>query len=64
MQKLKEIRKAKNISQQEIAKLINTNQESISRLERGNSTINNVQIKILCEYLNISADELLDIKLK
>lgn len=61
---LKKIRKEKKISQKNIAKLINTSQQAISRLEQGKSTINNIQLLKLCKYLNISADILLGLKNK
>ena len=50
MIKLKELRKEKGITQKEIADIIKTNQESISRLEKGKSTINNIQIVKLCQF--------------
>lgn len=60
--KLKEIRKAKGISQVILARALNVNDVTVCRWETGKTepSINNI-IRI-CALLNISADELLGIK--
>lgn len=59
---LRKIRKEKNITQKEIADLLEITQQQVSRIEKGLSDLNSKQIIKLCKYLNVSADELLEIK--
>lgn len=60
--KLKQIRKKKKITQQEIAKLLNITQQQVSRIENGLSDLSSKQIITLCKFLNVSADELLGLE--
>lgn len=60
MIKLKEIRKEKGLSQQEIADILNLkNRNSISRIELGQAVLNHEQIIKLCQALDIRSDRLL-----
>ena len=59
MQRLKEIRLKRGITQQEIAAHLNVQQTTYSKYERGASRIDNETLKKICQYLNISADYLL-----
>ncbi len=56
---LKEFRKSKKISQQEIANLIGVNKSSISRYENGKSLILTVCLYTICTKYKVSADYLL-----
>lgn len=57
--KLKEIRKQKQFTQEQIAKILNVTREQISKLETGVSLANEKQIILLCKALNCTADYLL-----
>lgn len=59
---LKEIRKKKGISQKKIAEILNISQTQMYRIESGISAINSDHIVKLCNFLKVSADELLGIK--
>ena len=59
MIKLKEIRKQKQFTQEQLADLLKVSQAQISRIEKGENVINNEQIIKLCRALNCSADHLL-----
>lgn len=55
---LKKIRKSKNITQIELAKLTGIPREHISRIENGHN-LTEKNIRIICKSLNVSADYLL-----
>jgi len=57
--KLKELRKKKNITQEEIAEKIGLSQSSIQRIENNKQVLNHNQIISLCKVLDVRADELL-----
>ena len=59
MIKLKEIRKQKQFTQEQIAEILNVNRVQIHKLESGKSLANSEQIIKLCNALNCSADYLL-----
>lgn len=59
MIRLEKIRKTRGISQQEVAKIIESDQTKISRIERGRGNLNDQEIIRLCKALNCSADYLL-----
>ena len=61
MYRLKELRKSKGMSQQELADYLFVNQTAVSQWERGVTTPgNNILIK-LCELFNVTSDYLLGI---
>lgn len=60
-EKLKRIRQEKNISQEKIARRLETTQQMYNRYENGKIDIPTKRLKTICEYLNISTDYLLDI---
>lgn len=64
MNNLKKIRKEKQLTQQQLADLLNVSQKQVSRLEREENPLNANQIIKLCEVLNCSADYLLGINEK
>ena len=59
MIKLKEIRKQKQFSQEQLAKILEVSKAQVSRIEKGQSLANEEQIIKLCNALNCSADYLL-----
>ncbi len=58
-ERIKEIRKEKNITQEKMAKIIKTTREQYSRYETGKRKLKIDQLTEICKYLNISADYLL-----
>jgi len=60
--KLKEIRKEKKITQQEVAEKLHISQSYYARIEKGKGILTDKIIITLCKYFNISADELLGLK--
>lgn len=54
--RLKEIRKKNNITQQQLAELLNVSVNSVSKYENGKITLGHDYIVYLCNYFNISAD--------
>ena len=57
--RLKEVRKEKKITQQKLAKDLNTNQSVIANYERGRNFIATPFLYTICKKYNISADYLL-----
>lgn len=57
--RLKELRLEKNVSQIEIAKLLNMSKMAISHWENGNSEPSIEQLKILARYFDVSVDYLI-----
>lgn len=58
--RLKEFRKENKITQQKLAKDLNTNQSVIANYERGRNFIATPFLYTICKKYNISADYLLD----
>ena len=58
--RLKEIRKAKGISQLKLAMDLNTNQNTISRYETGEREPGITELIRIADYFNISLDYLLE----
>lgn len=58
--RLKEIRKAKGISQLKLAMDLNTNQNTISRYETGDREPGISELIKIADYFNISIDYLLE----
>lgn len=58
--RLKEIRKAKGISQLKMAMDLNTNQNTISRYETGERELGINELIKIADYFNISIDYLLE----
>lgn len=61
-QHLREIRVSKNLTQKQLADLINSTERGIQRYESGERKPNFDAILSLCKALNVSADELLGLK--
>jgi transcriptional regulator with XRE-family HTH domain len=58
-ERLYKLRKEKNISQEELANELNVSRQTISKWETGESSPDFDKIIPLCEYFNITSDELL-----
>ncbi|CDE18782.1 predicted transcriptional regulators [Acidiphilium sp. CAG:727] len=56
--RLKELRLEKNVSQLEVAKMLNMSKMAISHWEKGNSEPSIEQLKILAAYFDVSIDYL------
>lgn len=56
--RLKDIREARNMSQDDIAKQIGVSQQFISRVERGNKSISLDLATEIADFLNVSLDEI------
>lgn len=60
-ERIRFIREAKNITQAEIANAIGTSQKQYSKYETGVNEMTVSRLKAICEYLQVSADYVLDI---
>jgi transcriptional regulator with XRE-family HTH domain len=60
--KLKELRQSKNISQATLADKIYVSRSAVAKWEQGRGLPTEDSLKLLCEYFNVSEDELLDKK--
>jgi len=58
--RLKEIRKARGISQQKLALILHTNQNTISRYETGEREPGIAELIKIADYFNVSIDYLLE----
>ena len=58
--KLKEIRKNKNLTQEELANLINVSRSLVARWEYGDVYPSEDNLDLLSKVLNVSIDELID----
>ncbi len=56
--RLKELRVEQNVSQIEIAKLLNMSKMAISHWEKGNSEPSIEQLKVLARFFDVSIDYL------
>ena len=55
---IRDVRKAKGITQQELGEKTGIDQASISRMERGQKTIKLNDLKVIAEALEVSLEEL------
>ncbi len=62
--RLKEARKEKNLSQEEVAEMINTSRSNISKYENETLEPNIETLKKLCEIYEVSADHIIGIEVK
>lgn len=60
---LKKARQEANLSQAELADKLGLNVRTYGSYERGERDVNTELLRTICQVLNVSADELLDIKL-
>ena len=61
---LRELREDRDLTQREIAKLLNTTQQVYSRYEKGVNEMPIRHLKTLCLYYQVSADEVLSLSIK
>ncbi len=61
-QRLKQVREMHNENQQDIANILGTTQNYISRYESGKHDIPAYRLAILCKHWKISADYILGLK--
>ncbi len=61
VERLREIRKDRDLQQKDIAKLLKISQVQYSRYERGTRIIPVDKLSILAEYYNVSVDYLIGI---
>ena len=54
--RIRQVRKAKKLTQQDIARKLNINQTAISQWERGSTVPKNEKLIQLCEILETSSD--------
>jgi transcriptional regulator with XRE-family HTH domain len=62
--RLKQWRKAKNMSQEEVADFLHISQSSYARMERGKSGSWSSYVKEICELFEINSEELIKIGLR
>lgn len=59
MYRIRDLREDNDLSQAEVAKIINTTQQQYSKIETGKSDISGEKIIKLAEFYNVSADYIL-----
>ncbi len=59
MNNLKKIRLKRNLTQKDIAEIINVSDTEVRRKEQGKTVLNEDQIRQLCKALDVRADYLL-----
>lgn len=62
-EKIKNIREDKDIKQKDMAKYLHMQPTTYNAYEKGKRTISADLLKNICIFLNVSADELLDLKI-
>ena len=63
-QKLRELREDSDLSQTDIAKILNTTQQVYSRYENGVNEMPIRHLRTLCEFYGVSADYVLNLDKK
>ena len=63
-EKIRNIREDKDIKQKDMAKYLHMQPTTYNAYEKGNRTISADLLKNICIFLNVSADELLDLNIK
>lgn len=63
-EKIRNIREDKDIKQKDMAKFLNMQPTTYNAYEKGKRTISADLLKNICIFLNVSADKLLDLKIK
>lgn len=60
--KLKQLRKNNNLSQEELAQILDVSRQTISRWESSQTTPDLISLEKICQYFNLTYDELLNNK--
>lgn len=63
-EKIRNIREDKDIKQKDMAAYLHMQPNTYNAYEKGNRTITADLLKNICIFLNVSADELLDLNIK
>ena len=63
-QKIRNIREDKDIKQKDMAKYLHMQPTTYNAYEKGKRTISAELLKQICIFLNVSSDDLLDLKIK
>lgn len=61
-EKLKQLRKTNNISQEELAEILDVSRQTISRWESSLTTPDLISLEKICQHFHLSYDELLENK--
>ena len=59
MYRIRDLREDRDLSQAEIAKIINTTQQQYSKIETGKADIAGAKLILLSEFYNVSVDYIL-----
>lgn len=59
MNRIKDLREDKELTQADVAKVIKTTQQQYSKIETGQSDISGEKLKLLAEFYNVSVDYIL-----
>ena len=59
MYRIKDLREDRDLSQKEIAQIIQTTQQQYSKIETGKADISGGKLILLAEFYNVSADYIL-----
>lgn len=59
---LKKLRQSKNLTQEDVARVLNISRAHYSKLENGKSVLNANQIINLADFFTVTTDELLEYK--
>ena len=59
MQRIRDLREDRDLSQAQVAKVLQTTQQQYSKIETGRADISGEKLKRLAEFYNISADYIL-----
>lgn len=59
MNRIRDLREDRDISQAEIAKVIKTTQQQYSKIETGKADISGEKLKLLAKFYNVSVDYIL-----
>lgn len=61
MNKIKELREQKGVTQSELGQVLNVSKSTISKYENGSLDLSSTTIAILCDYFQVTANQLLGI---
>lgn len=61
-ERLKEIRKSKGFPQKTVASFLNMQRANYSKVENNNQKLTAEQLALFCEFFNVSADYILNIR--
>ena len=59
MYRIRDLREDHDLSQAQVARIIQTTQQQYSKIETGRSDISGEKLKLLAEFYNVSADYIL-----